>query len=317
MLCVLKIVDGGIVDADKVVALSLGYQLLLALRQEAAEVVCKLLSCARFGHFASSFGLQCNAGSSSATGNRRAVLVDFLKQAVTARRELNPKLFEEGAYIFMLTAEGKKRYLSNSMEGEGFAVECRCGKYHVRFCTLHSINASYDLFCQWCECESDSWTGSGKDPVSAAEKDAMQALQRAKLDQSTACQVVLPFWHGRLDFYHIPSKTAMQADGSSHFVSMHDRAPHIQLMNDIECCSKAWKQGVRLLRVHHKYGRAEEAMIVATQLPYDSFVMLTGGYDRVVVWCDGEHINYIDLLTSRLGGARYQQLGVPGCVVFY
>lgn len=245
------------------------------------------------------------------------MLSDFLKQAVTARPELNPELFEEGAYIFMLTAQGTKRYLSNSMEVDRFALECRCGQYHVRFCTLHSISASYDLFCQWCECESESWTGPNKDPVSAAEKEAMQALQHAGLDHTTACQVVLPFWRGRLDFYHIPSETAMQADGSSHFESMYDRAPHIQLLNDIKCCRRAWRYGVRLLRLHQKYARSEEAMILATQLPYDSFVMLAGGYNKVVVWYGGQHINYIDLLRSRSRGARYQKLGIPGCGVCY
>jgi len=217
----------------------------------------------------------------------------------------------------MLTDEGERRYLCNSMEGERFALDCRCGQYHVRFSTLHSISAKYDLFCQWCECESESWEGTGKDPVSAEEKDAMQALQHAGLDHTTACQVVLPFWRGRLDFYHIPSQTAMQADGSSHFESMYHRAPHHQLLNDIECCRKAWREGWRLLRVHHKYGRCEEAMILATQLPYDSFVMLAGGYDRVVVWYKGKHIKYLDLLKSRLRRARYQKLGIAGCVVFY
>ena len=242
---------------------------------------------------------------------------EFLKQAVTARPELNPELFEDGPYIYMLTDEGNKKYLSNSMEGERFVLECRCGQYHVRFGTLHSISASYDLFCQWCECESESWEGTGKDPVSQAEKDAMQALQHAGLDHTTACQVVLPFWPGRLDFYHIPSQTAMQADGSSHFESMYHRAPHHQLLNDIECCKRAWRKGGRLLRVHHKYAQCEVAMIVATQLPYDSFVMLAGEYHRVVVWYDGDHINYIDLLRSKLRGAQCRQLGVPGCVVFF
>ena len=44
----------------------------------------------------------------------------------------------------------------------------------------------------------------------------------------------------------------MQADGSSHFTLLHHRAPSLQLLKDIECCSRAWSEGVRLLRVHHE-----------------------------------------------------------------
>lgn len=276
------------------------------------------------------FFLVCNAGGSSATSKRRPVLKAFLKHAVTARPELNPELFTEGRSIYMFTEEEakdakptkdtkefKRKYLSNTMEGEQLALECRCGQYHVRFGTLHSITQPYDLFCQWCECEGESWRGSDKTPVSAAEKDAMKALHSAGLDQTTACQVQLPFWEGRIDFYHIPSQTAIQADGSSHFESMHHRAPHHQLLKDLECCKRAWEWGWRLLRVHHKYARSKEAMVVATQLPYDSFVMLSGEYHGVAVWYQGEHINYIDLLRSMLPAAQYLELGVPGCVVMY
>jgi hypothetical protein len=236
---------------------------------------------------------------------------------VTARAELNPDLHEEGQYIYMLTAEGRQQYLSNSMEGERFALACMCQSYHVRYTTLHSIAAAHDLFCQWCECDDDSWEGRGKDPVSAAEREAMHALQSAGLDHTTACQVLLTFWPGRVDFYHIPSGTAVQADGSSHFECMHHRAPHHQLLSDIECCARAWREGVRLLRVHHKYACTQEAIIVATQLPHARFVMLSGCYASVRVWHKGQHIGYIDLLKSKLQRARCQSIKVPGCVVFY
>jgi hypothetical protein len=178
-------------------------------------------------------------------------LGEFLRQAVCARPELNPQLFQEGSHIYIIIEEGKQVYLSNSLERQHFALGCRCQQGHVRYATLHSINAEGDLFCQWCECGEDTWQGSGKDKVSEAELDAMQALQSAQLDHTTACQVLLPFWKGRVDFYHMPSKTAMQHDGSSHFKHMHHRAPHIQLLNDIRCCRRAWRCGHRLLRVHH------------------------------------------------------------------
>jgi very-short-patch-repair endonuclease len=252
-----------------------------------------------------------------AAGNRRGKLYEYVKHAVCARPELNPQLHHKGPYLYMVTKEGKQVYLSNSLEEHQFALGLSCNGWHVRYATLHSITSEGDLDCQWCLCWDDSWEGKGKEKVSEAEKEAMLAVMQAKLDHTTACQVLLPFWEGRVDFYHITSKTSMQHDGSSHFESMHHRAPQIQLLNDIECCSRAWSQGYRLLRVHHKCARCEEAMIVATQQPYARFVMLAGRYDRVVVWYEGRHISYIELLQSMLKGARYLQMAIPDSVIFY
>jgi len=225
-------------------------------------------------------------------GNRRAQVSGVLLQASKARPELNPQLFEEGKYSFLVTADGKMKYLSNTMEGQRFALQCRCNKWHVRYATLHSISYEADLYCQWCECDEDGWVSSNRDPVSEAEKAAMEALQSAGLDHTTACQVKLWFWHGLLDFYHIPSKTAVQGDGSSHF----------KLLKDIECCSRAWSEGVRLLRVHHEYGACQDAMVLATQLPYTKFVMLAGCYKDVAVSDSflrykDQHISYVATLS--------------------
>lgn len=41
---------------------------------------------------------------------------------------------------------------------------------------------------------------------------------------------------------------------------MHHRAPHHQLLSDIECCARAWRDGARLLRVHHKHAHTQEAI---------------------------------------------------------
>ena len=160
-----------------------------------------------------------NAGRGSNTRGSNNIISNGSKIVVPEGYGL--LLFQDGKYTYMVTAQGKQVYLSDNMEGVKFALQCRCGKPHVRFAALHSIEAEYDLCCQWCECEQSSWTGSGKDPVSKDEKAAMEALQSAGLDHTTACQVRLPFWKGRVDFYHVPSKTVTQADGSSHFVRMH------------------------------------------------------------------------------------------------
>lgn len=241
----------------------------------------------------------------------------FKMEALQARPDLNPQLYTDRQYMYILKPDGKKLYLSDSTEGIKFALECRCGQYHVRYATLHAITEPGDLFCQWCEHDDPSWKARKKDHVSAAEVDAMKALKSAGLDHYTACQVVLPFWHGRLDFYHIRSKSAMLVDGSSHFRRMHLRAPQVQLLKDIECCTEAWKKGARLLRVHHEYAHFQEAMVIATQLPYERFVMLTGCYQSVVIWCDDGYVQYTDWLTLHLRGARMEQIAPAGCKIFY
>ena len=97
---------------------------------------------------------------------------------------------------------------------------------------------------------------------------------------------------------------------------MFDRTPQAQLLMDIECCVKAWEQGVRILRVHHKYSKAEEAIIVATQLRHAKFVMLAGDYASAVIWHQGQHASYVGLLKERLGGVEGDTRGVAGCVIF-
>lgn len=75
--------------------------------------------------------------------------------------------------------------------------------------------------------------------------------------------------------------------------------------------------GARLLRIHHTHGKPEEAAVVATQLPYPKFVMLAGDYASAVVWQEGEHVSYTEVLRERLGSPQYMRLGVAGCCIFF
>jgi hypothetical protein len=67
----------------------------------------------------------------------------------------------------------------------------------------------------------------------------------------------------------------------------------------------------------YRYGGCQEAMIIATQLPYERFLMLAGCFDRVCVWYKGRHIKYIELLKMQLDGAQYMNMSIPNCVIFY
>lgn len=143
----------------------------------------------------------------------------------------------------------------------------------------------------------------------------MEALTRVGLDYTVACQVQLPFWHGRVDFYHIPSQTAMQVDGSSHFTGMHHRTSQQQLIMDIKCCAQAWASGVRLLRIDHTHAQMEHPMLTATQLLYPSFVMLTSKYEKVRMWIDGEQQPFVEWVASILP-CTHRQVHPPNYILF-
>lgn len=213
-------------------------------------------------------------------------------------------------------SDGEKQWLSNTLEGKQFALRCRCGWEHYRYTTLKSISTENDLFCQFCQHDSKWWKGVCKDPVPACEVDAMHALKLMGLDSRVACQVRLQYWHGRVDFYHIPTKTVMQVDGRSHFACMHHRWSETQLSKDIDCCRQAWKKGVRLLRIHHLHGAMGRVMLAATQLPFTSFVMLTREYQSVTVCVDGQQLTYVDWVAQQLPGAYWELHCESNCILF-
>jgi len=193
------------------------------------------------------------------------------------------------------------------MERYKVAVGCTCTAGHVRYCTPNSIRAARDLLCQFCHHGQPAWRLAKKRRVLESEKAAMQALRDVSVDKRVACEVALPFWRGRVDFYDIPSKTVMQADGKSHYVQTHAQQPGQQLKLDLCCCLKAWKHGVRLLRLYHSptadnsmWGKA---MLAATELQASKFVMLSSEYGGIVV--DPAHNQTcIQWLTTRLAGAQ-------------
>jgi len=87
-------------------------------------------------------------------------------------------------------------------------------------------------------------------------------------------------------------------------------------MMDIECCRKAWLQGVRLLRVHYNHGYIKEAMAAAIEWPDASFVMLTMEYEHVHLWCDGEQHNCVQWISNQLQHAQCE-IHQPGkCILF-
>jgi hypothetical protein len=138
---------------------------------------------------------------------------------------------------------------------------------------------------------------------------AMQALRDAGIDRQVACEVSLPFWRGRVDFYHIPSKIVVQADGRSHRVVTHKLQPGRQLKLDLRCCIKAWKGDMRLLRLYHSPGGDHSSwsqiILAATRLRCAKFVMLSNEYNSLCV-DTAQQQTVIQWLTAKLEGAQFR-----------
>ena len=240
----------------------------------------------------------------------------LLSQGLAAAQHLNPHVSREGDLFYITLSDGKTKQISSSMEGHKVAVGCTCTGGHVKYCTPNSIRAERDLLCQFCHHSQLAWKLAKRRQVVESEKEAMKALTDVGLDKRVACEVALPFWHGRVDFYDIPSRTVMQADGRSHYVKTHNKQPGQQLKLDLRCCPEAWKHGVRLLRLYHSptadNSRWGQAMLAATKLQAAKFVMLSSEYADLVVDA-AQQRTCIDWLTARLAGAEVKYHATVQC----
>lgn len=236
-------------------------------------------------------------------------MTTLLSQGLAKAAHLNSNVTCEGQHYYITLSDGGKKLITKCMEGHKVAVGCTCEEEHVRFCTPNSIKTERDMLCQFCDHGREAWRLARKRTVAESEKAAMQALKMARLDKRVACEVSLPFWRGRVDFYDIPSKTAIQADGRSHYVKTHKQQPGQQLKLDMHCCLKAWEHSVRLLRLYHSATGDNTtwgpAMLAATELQASRFVMLSREYADILI--DTAHNQTcIDWMSARLTGAQFR-----------
>lgn len=238
---------------------------------------------------------------------------------MAAAQHLNPHVTREGEHFYITLPDGTKKKICSSMEGHKLAVGCMCSGGHVRYCTLNSIRAERNLLCQFCHHDQPAWKDAKRRRVVDSEKDAMQALKRVWVDKQVSWEVALPIWHGRVDFYDIPSRTVMQIDGKSHHVQTHHKQPGRQLQRDLRCCIDAWQEGLRLVRLYHPPAANSstwgEAMLKATSMAAAKFVMLSEEYADVVIDTAQEQ-TCIEWLTAKLVGAEYRHDASVRCHIW-
>ena len=225
----------------------------------------------------------------------------------------------KGQLYYITLQDGKEKQITCSMEVHKVAVGCTCEEGHVRYCTPNSIRAERNLLCQFCHHAEQAWKLARRHKVVESEKAGMKALKDVGLDVRVACEVALPFWKGRVDFYDIPSKTVIQADGRSHRVQMHNMHARQQLKLDLRCCRKAWKHGVRLLRLYHPPAAGNsmwgQAMLAATRLQAAKFVTLSSEYADIVVDA-AQQQTCCEWLTAVLTGAEYRYDAAVQCHIW-
>lgn len=210
----------------------------------------------------------------------------------------------------------RKQYLGKALEGHRFALGCDCDEGHCFYETLHNFTHRRDRLCKFCSSITGMWEAADKKKISEPENQLMARMKDIAVDKQAACEVVLPWWHGRIDFYHMPSETAIQVDGSGHFEGAHRMQPSQQLQADLKCCRAAWMAKGCLLRVHHKSARVMRVLLNALCLPHARFVMVGMQYSSVhVTWC-GVTKSYTDWLESVLVGSKCYVDTVTNCIVY-
>lgn len=239
-----------------------------------------------------------SACTNIAGGRRPNPLEAVVVAALTIGMMFNPIIYVEGMHHFIMVPDEKneyrKQYLGSSLEGHRFALGCECAQGHCFYETLNNFSDRGDKLCRFCSTANGMWEAANKEAIPECELQFMAMLQSARIDQQVACQANLGFWPGRIDFYHMPSKTAMQVDGNSHFTVAHHKHPHDQLINDLRCCRKAWLGRGRLLRVHGDHGNMKTTALAAIQLPYSRFVMVTRVYETIPITWIGITRSYVD-----------------------
>lgn len=233
----------------------------------------------------------------------------------------NPTVYQEGVHCYILVPEAgnghKKQYLGRALEGYQFALGCDCEHGHCFFETLHNFTTRPDRLCKFCSSTTGMWEAAAKKKISEPENLLMAMLVEMALDKQVACEVALPWWHGRIDFYHMPSKTAVQVDGSGHFKGTYHMKHSQQLKADLRCCRAAWMTSGRLLRVHHKAVRVMRALLAAVCLPNARFVMVSVQYSSVPVTWKGVTRSYTDWLECVLVGSKCYFDSVTNCFVYW
>lgn len=254
-------------------------------------------------------------------GNRKPTPLEALViTALAIGWQFNPTIHEEGQYHYIMVSDGgsepRKLYLGKALEGRRFALGCDCNKGHCFYETLHNFTKREQYMCRFCSLANGMWEAADREPMPECEQAFMAMLQQAGVDWAVACRADLPYWHGRIDFYHMPSKTAMQVDGSSHFERAHQRTPYEQLQQDLKCCRAAWMKGGRLLRVHGDHGYMNTAALSAVALPYSRFVMVTRAYESITVTWSGISRSYADWLECVLPGAKRCVHPPSNCILY-
>lgn len=232
----------------------------------------------------------------------------------------NTGIYKEGEHFYILVPNTNntytRQYLGKSLCRYRFALGCDCQAGHCFYETLHNFTNRQDKLCRFCSSATGMWEAAGKEPIPECKKNIMLIMQELNIDSQVACQADLPWWHGRVDFYHLTTGTTIQVDGRSHFSETHHRVPPPQLQMDLKCCEAAWMAGSKLVRLHHEDATMQSAVIAALGLPYSRFVMVSKKYESITVSWGGISKSYTNWLERVLVGCKCYYCHIAKCWVY-
>jgi len=155
--------------------------------------------------------------------------------------QLNPGLESREGQLYY-----NNKPVTDHMEGVQLlfkATGCLPGTQHHKLLTCHAVSSGSSLECSIC-LEQEKFT---------SEQLMTKAMQAAGLDRFMVLQHQPNWWHGRVDYYFHTAQVVIQVDGPAHFVANpRTRVLAELLRDDLRCNEAAWRNGVKLMRIHHE-----------------------------------------------------------------
>jgi hypothetical protein len=191
--------------------------------------------------------------------------------------------------------------IKKDMEGRQLffkSLDCTAGgEAHYRLMTPHALSEKEQLKCPICHPRARV--------KNTLEIKVLEALRADGVAGELIWQWAPPFWDGRVDWYHYPSATIIQVDGSPHFEGIRRLHACQLLRHDLEFCTRAWESGgagLGVVRVHEA-DLPSALLINAAILEQGKFICLSPAY-KYVRWEEGGgNLSYVEWLHRKLGAS--------------
>lgn len=127
---------------------------------------------------------------------------------------------------------------------------CRAGVQHCRTATAHGMNKPHALHCFFCNGDAAACAELDALKLPASERQLIGLLIDCRMSEHFCWQACVKWWTAPVDFLLLHHKVIIQADGCSHFTTMHKRTSDEALHTDLSFCVHAVQAQHSVIRVH-------------------------------------------------------------------